>query len=55
MAELGQPVMSAAFTPEEKQRLASLLVQAVVHKEVPTDAPIKEVIKPKRIKRNVVD
>lgn len=54
MAELGQPVVSAAFTAAEKQRLAQTLTSAVVQQEVPTDEPVE--VKPKRTtKRKVVD
>ena len=54
MAELGQPVISAAFTAMEKQRLAQTLTSAVVQQEVPTEEPVQA--KPKRTtKRKVVD
>ena len=54
MAELGQSVISAAFTAEEKQRLAQTLTSAVVQQEVPTEEPVE--VKPKRTtKRKVVD
>ena len=52
MAELGQVVLSAAFTEEEKQRIAKVLNTAVVHNE---GAPVEEQAKPKRTKRAVVD
>ena len=53
MAELGHAVISAAFTAEEKQRLAQTLTSAVVQQEVPTEEPVA---KPKRTtKRKVVD
>lgn len=54
MTELGQPVISEAFTAEERKRLAQTLTSAVVQQEVPTDEPVEE--KPKRTtKRKVVD
>ena len=54
MAELGQPVMSAAFTAEERKRLAQTLISAVVQQEVPTEEPAQA--KPRRTtKRKVVD
>jgi len=54
MAELGQPVVSAAFTAEEQQRLAQTLTSAVVQQEVPTEEPVQ--VKPNRTtKRKVVD
>ena len=54
MAELGQPVISAAFTAVEKQRLAQTLTSAVVQQEVPTEEPVQ--VKSKRTtKRKVVD
>ncbi len=54
MAELDQVVLSAAFTEEEKQRLAQTLTSAVVQQEVPTEEPVG--VKPKRTtKRKVVD
>ena len=54
MAELGQPVISAAFTAEERKRLAQTLISAVVQQEVPTEEPVQA--KPRRTtKRKVVD
>lgn len=54
MAELWQPVISAAFTAEEQKRLAQTLTSAVVQQEVPTEEPV--VAKPARTtKRKVVD
>ena len=53
MAELGEPVISAAFAAKEKQRLAQTLTSAVVQQETPTEEPVA---KPKRTtKRKVVD
>ena len=54
MAELGQPVISAAFTAEERTRLAQTLASEVVQQEVPTEEPVQ--VKPRRTtRRNVVD
>ena len=54
MAELGQPVISAALAAKEQQRLAQTLTSAVVQQEVPTDESVQ--VKPKRTtKRKVVD
>ena len=53
MAELGHPVISAAFTAEERQRLAQTLTSAVVQQEVPTEEPVE--VKPKRTRKKVVD